>query len=75
MANHFKAYSESTIGAAFMSKTLVVDDQAIRFQIWDTAGQDKNHSLAPMYYLVARRAFGALCTHRVARISPLSQKP
>jgi len=33
VANHFKAYSESTIGAAFMSKTLVVDDQAIKFQV------------------------------------------
>ena len=56
VANHFKAYSESTIGAAFMSKTLVVDDQAIKFQIWDTAGQEKYHSLAPMYYRGASAA-------------------
>ena len=39
-----------------MSKTLVVDDQAIKFQIWDTAGQEKYHTLAPMYYRGASAA-------------------
>lgn len=64
VANHFKAYSESTIGAAFMSKTLVVDDQAIKFQIWDTAGQEKYHSLAPMYY---RGASAAIVVYDITR--------
>eukprot|EP00299_Pterocystis_sp_00344_P016764 c840_g1_i1.p1 GENE.c840_g1_i1~~c840_g1_i1.p1 ORF type:complete len:199 (-),score=28.50 c840_g1_i1:60-629(-) len=50
VSNHFKEYSESTIGASFMSKTIVVNDTAFKFQIWDTAGQEKYHSLAPMYY-------------------------
>ena len=47
-----------------MSKTLVVDDQAIKFQIWDTAGQEKYHSLAPMYY---RGASAAIVVYDITR--------
>lgn len=36
--------------ASFMSKMLLVEDTPMKFQIWDTAGQEKYHSLAPMYY-------------------------
>lgn len=34
----FDKYSESTIGASFMSKLITVDSQPIKYQIWDTAG-------------------------------------
>jgi len=49
-ANHFKPYHESTIGASFMSKAVRVNEETIKFQIWDTAGQEKYRTLAPMYY-------------------------
>lgn len=54
----FKPFSESTIGASFMSKTVSNDSGGppIKFQIWDTAGQEKYHSLAPMYYRGAAAA-------------------
>ena len=39
-----------------MSKDLVVDGKKYRIQIWDTAGQEKYHSLAPMYYRGAAAA-------------------
>ena len=52
----FKEYSESTIGASFMSKVEVIDGVAYKYQIWDTAGQEKYHSLAPMYYRGAAAA-------------------
>ena len=52
----FKEYSESTIGASFMSKVEVIDGCAYKYQIWDTAGQEKYHSLAPMYYRGAAAA-------------------
>jgi small GTP-binding protein len=42
----------------------VVDDQAIKYQIWDTAGQEKYHSLAPMYY---RGAAAAIVTYDITR--------
>ena len=52
----FFEYQESTIGAAFLTQTLVVDDNTVKFEIWDTAGQERYHSLAPMYYRGAAAA-------------------
>ena len=54
ITNEFKPYQESTIGASFMSKLIMVEGSPIKFQIWDTAGQEKYKSLAPMYYKVRR---------------------
>jgi GTPase SAR1 family protein len=39
-----------------MSKQIMVDTKPIKYQIWDTAGQEKYHSLAPMYYRGAAAA-------------------
>jgi small GTP-binding protein len=74
VTNQFRPYSEATIGASFMSKTIIIsgrsdddvvnavntaqlnavqvnnDERQIGFKIWDTAGQEKYRSLAPMYY-------------------------
>jgi len=46
----FNSNTESTIGASFLTKTLIVDDVTYKFQIWDTAGQERYRALAPMYY-------------------------
>lgn len=84
--NEFRPYSESTIGASFMTKTLDIQipaspplpteeteegnktvlvpttpelqdkERRIEFKIWDTAGQEKYASLAPMYYRGAAAA-------------------
>jgi small GTP-binding protein len=40
----------STIGAAFLTKKLVVDNVNCRLQLWDTSGQEKWRAIAPMYY-------------------------
>ncbi|XP_033626891.1 ras-related protein Rab-22A-like [Asterias rubens] len=45
-----------TIGASFMSKTISVGEKSFKFQIWDTAGQEKYRGLAPMYYRGAAAA-------------------
>mmetsp|Transcript_33534 Transcript_33534/g.85808 ORF Transcript_33534/g.85808 Transcript_33534/m.85808 type:complete len:211 (+) Transcript_33534:196-828(+) len=50
VTNQFRDKVESTIGASFLSKTTLIDDKPFKFQIWDTAGQEKYHSLTPMYY-------------------------
>ncbi|KAL3762901.1 hypothetical protein ACHAWU_001048 [Discostella pseudostelligera] len=69
VTNEFRPYSEATIGASFMSKSVVIpmenknststttedsvtkiNQRNIGFKIWDTAGQEKYRSLAPMYY-------------------------
>lgn len=66
VTNSFKPALESTIGASFMSKKIAVDDQHFAFQIWDTAGQEKYRSLAPMYY---RGAAAAIVVYDVSRDS------
>ncbi|EKE42471.1 hypothetical protein ENUP19_0260G0013 [Entamoeba nuttalli] len=48
--DEYKEFQENTIGAAFLTKTLIVDGDTIKFEIWDTAGQERYHSLTPMYY-------------------------
>lgn len=52
----FKPAMESTIGASFLTKTIHVDDRIYKYQIWDTAGQEKYRALAPMYYRGAAAA-------------------
>ncbi len=54
--NQFVEYQESTIGAAFLSKTIEIPNYSVKFEIWDTAGQERYHSLAPMYYRGAAAA-------------------
>jgi Ras-related protein Rab-22 len=49
-----------------MSKLVMVEDKPIKFQIWDTAGQEKYHSLAPMYY---RNAAAAILVYDVTKAS------
>ncbi|XP_048752869.1 ras-related protein Rab-22A-like isoform X1 [Ostrea edulis] len=60
----FKPALESTIGASFMTKRLDVDGVSYQFQIWDTAGQEKYRSLAPMYY---RGAAAAIIVYDITR--------
>lgn len=52
----FTGQSESTVGAAFVSKTFDVDGKQVKLDIWDTGGSEKYRSLAPMYYRDARAA-------------------
>lgn len=48
--------SVPTIGAAFQSKTLSVDTDEIKLQIWDTGGSERYRSMAPMYFHDAKAA-------------------
>ncbi|VDO06605.1 unnamed protein product [Rodentolepis nana] len=50
--SQFQEYQEATIGAAYLTQSIVVGDPqvTVKFEIWDTAGQERYHSLAPMYY-------------------------
>lgn len=48
--NHFRENNVATIGASFLSKTIYVSKGWVKFNIWDTAGQEKYRSLASLYY-------------------------
>ena len=58
-------YSEhklSTVGAAFTTKVISVNSRRIKFDIWDTAGQEKYRSMTPLYY---RGAYAAIIVYDV----------
>jgi Ras-related protein Rab-6A len=49
MYDTFDSTYQATIGIDFLSKTVYLDDRAIRLQLWDTAGQERFRSLIPSY--------------------------
>jgi len=48
--DQFVTYTASTIGASFLVKELIFNNQKVTMQIWDTAGQERFRSMAPLYY-------------------------
>ncbi|CAD8089447.1 unnamed protein product [Paramecium sonneborni] len=54
--NDFFEKGQPTLGAAFQSKTILIDGKALKFQIWDTAGQEKYKAILPLYYRDAKVA-------------------
>ncbi|MCJ1312748.1 GTP-binding protein of the rab/ypt [Agyrium rufum] len=69
--DQFDDYRESTIGAAFLTQTITLDDTTtVKFEIWDTAGQERYKSLAPMYY---RNANCAVVVYDITQASSLDK--
>ena len=50
--NTFKSQLMSTPGANFVTKNVIMEDknQTIRFEIWDSAGQERYRALAKVFY-------------------------
>ncbi|XP_065176192.1 ras-related protein Rab-22A-like isoform X2 [Sycon ciliatum] len=70
VTNTFNENSECTVGASFMTKSMVVDNKTIKFHIWDTAGQERYRGLAPMYY---RGAAAAILVYDITNKVPFEQ--
>ncbi|KAL9065833.1 MAG: hypothetical protein Q9157_007339 [Trypethelium eluteriae] len=69
--DQFDDYRESTIGAAFLTQTIALDENTtVKFEIWDTAGQERYKSLAPMYY---RNANCAVVVYDITQASSLDK--
>ena len=57
ITNEFRPFFETTLGAAFTQKTYEYRPNIFyKFCMWDTAGQEKYHSLTHMYYRDAQVA-------------------
>lgn len=41
---------QPTLGAAFTTKDAVANGEKVRLQIWDTSGEERYRSMAPLYY-------------------------
>ncbi|QPG77048.1 GTPase Ypt5 [Brettanomyces nanus] len=67
----FSDFRESTIGAAFLTQTVDIDDTTtVKFEIWDTAGQERYRSLASIYY---RNAQAALVVYDITQKASLDK--
>ena len=64
ISKQFYEFQEPTIGAAFISKQITIENKTINIEIWDTAGQERYKSLAPMYY---RGAEGAIIVYDITQ--------
>mmetsp|Transcript_6216 Transcript_6216/g.5338 ORF Transcript_6216/g.5338 Transcript_6216/m.5338 type:complete len:220 (+) Transcript_6216:23-682(+) len=60
--NSFTENFFNTIGVDFKIKTIALNDQVIKMQIWDTAGQDRFRTLTSTYY---RGAHGIIIVYDV----------
>jgi len=47
-----------------MSRNMTVEDMVINYNVWDTAGQEKFHSLVPLYF---RKATAVLVVYDLSR--------
>ncbi len=48
--NKFVPGYKATIGADFMTKEIILNDQVVTLQCWDTAGQEQYHALSAAFY-------------------------
>ena len=46
----FSSHHISTIGIDWSNKDIKVGDEMVNLQIWDTAGQDRFHTVTSTYY-------------------------
>lgn len=55
---------QPTVGCAYQTHVVSVNGASLRFEIWDTAGQEKYHSVTPLYY---RGAHAALLVYDISK--------
>ncbi|KFQ21816.1 Ras-related protein Rab-17, partial [Merops nubicus] len=67
--NDFKE-SLPTVGCSFFTQTVNLDVATVKFEIWDTAGQEKYHSVCHLYY---RGAHAALLVYDITNKETLSR--
>ncbi|XP_070832269.1 ras-related protein Rab-17-like [Chaetodon trifascialis] len=53
-----------TVGCAYLTRVVHLSNVTLRFEMWDTAGQEKYHSVTPLYY---RGAHTALLVYDISK--------
>ncbi|KAJ4933676.1 hypothetical protein JOQ06_030500 [Pogonophryne albipinna] len=61
--NEFRRTSP-TVGCAYLTQVVHLREVTLRFEIWDTAGEEKYHSVTPLYY---RGAHAALLVYDISK--------
>jgi len=61
----FHEYQESTIGAAFLTQTVSVDDTTVKLELWDTAGQER------LFFLVENFIYIYVVLFRYHSLAPM----
>lgn len=46
----FKEITENTLGAAFVNNRIMINNEIVNLEIWDTAGSERFRSIVKMYY-------------------------
>ena len=70
--NRFKKNTTQTIGVDFSAKSIKIENQEIKLQIWDTAGQEKFRSVARSYY---RGAIGIIIVYDITKPESFQHVP
>jgi len=60
----FNPEHDLTIGVEFGTQTIIINNESIKLQIWDTAGQETFRSITRSYY---RNTAGALLVYDITR--------
>ena len=63
---------QTTIGVDFRIKTLTINDQVAKLQLWDTAGQDRYRRIVSSYY---RGAHGLIIVYDITSVSSFEHVP
>lgn len=50
ISNVFNPFQIASIGASFISKTVEINNRTIKYELWDTAGQEQYRSVAKIFY-------------------------
>jgi GTPase SAR1 family protein len=50
LGNEFFQETVTTIGYDFSFSDRMVDDLLVRYQLWDSAGQEKYRAISPIHY-------------------------
>ncbi len=61
--NIFDESTKNTIGVDFQAKDLIINDQTVKIQFWDTAGQEQYRAIANAYY---KNAHGAILVYDIS---------